>query len=92
METQKLLIEIEVDSNKAVQNIVEQKDALENLKAEEKNLEAINKQLSAQENVDTAAIQRNKEAIVEKEAKIKNLTAEIRTQEKVVQASTKTTK
>ena len=92
METQKLLIEIEVDSNKAVQNIVEQKDALEKLKAEKKNLEAINKELSAQENVDTAAIQRNKEAIVEKEAKIKNLTAEIRTQEKVVQASTKTTK
>ena len=92
METQKLLIEIEVDSNKAVQNIVAQKDALEKLKAEKKNLEAINKELSAQENVDTAAIQRNKEAIVEKEAKIKNLTAEIRTQEKVVQASTKTTK
>ena len=43
------------------------------------------------ENVDTAAIQRNKEAIVEKEAKIKNLTAEIRTNEKVAQLATKTT-
>ena len=91
METQKLLIEIDVDSDKAVQQLVEQKTALENLKAEKKNLEAVNKQLSAQENVDTAAIQRNKEAIVDKEAKIKNLTAEIRVNEKTVQAATKTT-
>ena len=91
METQKLLIEIDVDSDKAVQQLVEQKTALENLKAEKKNLEAVNKQLADQENVDTAAIQRNKEAIVEKEAKIKNLTAEIRTNEKVAQLATKTT-
>jgi len=92
METQKLLIEIDVDSNQAVQRIVEQKTAIENLKNEKKELEAANKSMSAQENIDTAAIQRNKEAIVEKEAKIKNLTAEMRTNEKVVQSVTKTTK
>lgn len=92
METQKLLIEIDVDSNQAVQRIVEQKTAIENLKNEKKELEAANKSMLAQENIDTAAIQRNKEAIVEKEAKIKNLTAEMRTNEKVVQSVTKTTK
>ena len=91
METQKLLIEIEVDSNKSVQNIVEQKAALEKLKQEKQELQNANKALTEQENIDTAAIQRNKEAIVDKEAKIKNLTAEIRTNEKIVQASTKTT-
>ena len=71
METQKLLIEIDVDSNQAVQRIVEQKTAIENLKNEKKELEAANKSMSAQEKIDTDAIQRNKEAIVEKEAKIK---------------------
>lgn len=35
----------------------------------------------AQENIDTAAIQRNKEGDCWKEAKIKNLTAEMRTNE-----------
>ena len=49
METQKLLIEIDVDSDKAIQQLVEQKTALENLKAEKKNLEAVNKQLADQE-------------------------------------------
>ena len=82
METQKLLIEIDVDSNQAVQRIVEQKTAIENLKNEKKELEAANKSMSAQENIDTAAIQRNKEAIVEKEAKIRNLSSEIKTNEK----------
>jgi len=91
MDTQKLLIEIEVDSEQAVQRIVEQKTAIERLKNEKKELEAANKSLSAQEKVDTDAINANKAAIVEKEAKIKNLTAEIRTNEKVVQLSTKAT-
>ena len=91
MDTQKLLIEIEVDSSQAVQRLVEQKAALEKLKQEKQELQNANKALTEQENVDTAAIQRNKEAIVDKEAKIRNLTAEIRTNEKIVQASTKTT-
>ena len=91
MDTQKLLIEIEVDSSQAVQRLVEQKAALEKLKQEKQELQNANKALTEQENVDTAAIQRNKEAIIDKEAKIKNLTAEIRTNEKIVQASTKTT-
>ena len=91
MDTQKLLIEIDVDNNQAVQRIVENKDAIEKLKNEKKELEAANKSLSAQEKVDTDAINANKAAIVEKEAKIKNLTAEIRTNEKVVQLSTKAT-
>ena len=91
MDTQKLLIEIDVDSEQAVQRIVEQKTAIERLKNEKKELEAANKSLSAQEKVDTDAINANKAAIVEKEAKIKNLTAEIRTNEKVVQLSTKAT-
>ena len=91
MDTQKLLIEIEVDSEQAVQRIVEQKTAIDRLKNEKKELEAANKSLSAQEEVDTNAINANKAAIVEKEAKIKNLTAEMRTNEKVVQLSTKST-
>src|SRR5574344_2386929 len=91
MDTQKLLIEIEVDSSQAVQRLVEQKAALEKLKQEKQELQNANKALTEQEKIDTAAIQRNKEAIIDKEAKIKNLTAEIRTNEKIVQASTKTT-
>ena len=91
MDTQKLLIEIDVDSDKAVQQLVEQKDALEKLKSEKNSLLSTNKELSAQENVDTVAIQKNKEAIVEKEAKIRNLTTEIKSNEKIVQSSTKTT-
>ena len=91
MDTQKLLIEIEVDSEQAVQRIVEQKTAIERLKNEKKELEAANKSMSAQEKVDTDAIQRNKEAIVEKDAKIKNLTAEMRTNEKIIQSVTKET-
>ena len=91
MDTQKLLIEIEVDSSQAVQRLVEQKAALEKLKQEKQDLQNANKALTEQEKIDTEAIQRNKEAIVDKEARIKNLTAEIRTNEKIVQASTKTT-
>ena len=90
MDTQKLLIEIEVDSSQAVQRLVEQKAALEKLKQEKQELQNANKALTEQEKIDTEAIQRNKEAIVDKEARIKNLTAEIRTNEKIVQASTKT--
>ena len=36
MDTQKLLIEIEVDSEQAVQRIIEQKTAIERLKNEKK--------------------------------------------------------
>ena len=39
MDTQKLLIEIEVDSSQAVQRLVEQKAALEKLKQEKQELQ-----------------------------------------------------
>ena len=90
-ETQRLLIEIEVDADQATKAIVNQKQALEQLKKEKAELLAKNKELAAQENVDTAAIQKNNEAIVQKEAKIKNLSTEIKSNEKIVQAATKTT-
>lgn len=90
-ETQRLLIEIEVDADQATKAIVNQKQALDQLKKEKAELLAQNKALAAQENVDTAAIQKNNEAIVQKEAKIKNLSTEIKSNEKIVQAATKTT-
>ena len=47
MDTQKLLIEIEVDSSQAVQRLVEQKAALEKLKQEKQELQNANKSLMA---------------------------------------------
>lgn len=92
METQKLLIEIDINADEATQEIIKQRTALSDLKAEVNTLKAANEKLYAEEKVDTAAINANKAAIVEKEGKIKNLTAEIKVNEKVVQAATKTTK
>lgn len=91
METQKILIEIDVDASQSTQEIVKQRADLEVLRKEKAELLAQNKLLAAQEKVDTETIQKNNAAIVEKEAKIKNLSAKIKSNEKIVQAATKTT-
>ena len=91
METQKLLIEIDVNASDATQEIIKQRTALGDLKAEVNDLKAANEKLYAQERVDTDAINANKAAIIQKEGQIKNLTAEMKVNEKVVQAATKNT-
>jgi len=91
METQKLLIEIDVNASDATQEIIKQRTALGDLRAEVNDLKAANEKLYAQEKVDTDAINANKAAIIQKEGQIKNLTAEMKVNEKVVQAATKNT-
>lgn len=91
METQKLLIEIDVNANDATQEIIKQRTALGDLRAEVNDLKAANEKLYAQEKIDTDAINANKAAIIQKEGQIKNLTAEMKVNEKVVQAATKNT-
>jgi len=86
-DTQKLLIEIEVDSNEATQRVVNNKEAIRSLKDANNALNAEMKALRETNQADTATYNQKATAVATNEAKIKNLTAELGANMKAVKAS-----
>ena len=90
-ETQTVVFDIKVETEEATRNIIEQKEAAEQLKKSISDLKAANDELSKNEKDNAKAIEQNKIQIVQKEAALKNAQAAIRANQRVVEGSIKTT-
>lgn len=90
-ENQTIVFDIKVETDEATRNIIEQKEAADQLKKSINDLKAANAELSKNEQENAKAIEQNKIQIVQKEAALKNAQAAIRANQRVVEGAIKTT-
>jgi len=90
-DTERLLISLEIDTDKAQKDAADAMLAIEKLKDANKELRKANAELAKAEGDNTAAIKANTEQIALNEAGIRNSSNELRNNQKVLQASQNTT-
>ena len=90
-ETQTVVFDIKVETDEATRNIIEQKEAADQLKKSISDLKTATAELSKNEQDNAKAIEQNKIQIVQKEAALKNAQAAIRANQRVVEGAIKTT-